>query len=180
MNYTYFLIFVLFKYYSQNFEFHVYYIISYVVHLLFLYFISYKRRGKRKSSKRVLWTFLIEWVILMGLLLLKISIDQGPLPFNLLLQILVLTWLWRLSQRQAGMPHKKIKIRLISVRPLRVSVLSLSLVCMQRYSNKVTHMSFRINIIRKSSTKYSNLQSRDVEDITNWMIKYIDFTNFII
>lgn len=50
MNDTYFLIFVLFNY-SQNFEFHVYYIISYVVHLLFLYFISYRRRGKRKTIK---------------------------------------------------------------------------------------------------------------------------------
>lgn len=50
MNDTYFLIFVLFNY-SQNFEFHVYYIISYIVHLLFLSLISYKRRGKRKTIK---------------------------------------------------------------------------------------------------------------------------------
>lgn len=28
------------------------------------------------------------------------------------------------------------------------------------------------NVIRKSYKKYCNLQSRDVEDFTNWMIKY--------
>ena len=61
---------------------------------------------------------------------------MDPLPFNLLLQILVLTWLWRLSRRLAGRSHKKIKIRIMRVRLIRVSVLSLPLVSMQLQSPK--------------------------------------------
>ena len=106
-----------------------------------LIFCFLQKKGEKKTHQRGCITCLIEWVILMD-----------PLPFNLLLQILVLTWLWRLSRRLAGRSHKKIKIRIMRVRLIRVSVSSLPLVSMQLLNvpNKVTH-EFS-SIIGKSST----------------------------
>ena len=109
--------------------------------ILIFYFLQ--RKVKRKTIKEGAFiTCLIEWVILMD-----------PLPFNLLLQILVLTWLWRLSRRLAGRSHKKIKIRIMRVRLIRVSVLSLSLVHMRLLKQSDTY-EFSNNI-GKTSTKLS-------------------------